>query len=286
MRLEPLRAVHALSAIAAAALLLHGSAASASDAARASVRAAVRRAGATYAELEQKEIERLTKELDRLLRDEKLLAPFVAHDRDKLLAVAGPAFAKLKAEGVTHWYFLDKEPARTCFLRVHAPSLHDDRVDRSTLSQAISTHQIGYGKELGKTAFALRVVKPIMRGGALVGYMELGEEIDHFFDRMKAQSGDDFGLLVDKALVDRKELARVRKEDRWDERPDVVLIESTMWDEEHIDLGAPLQSLSDDGALVHEWQEGSQSYAGGAFPVRDAQKRLVGAVFVRHRISP
>jgi hypothetical protein len=189
--------------------------------------------------------------------------------------MARPTFEKLKERGVTHWYFIEPEPTRTCFLRVHTPHLTGDVIERATLTQAVATHRVGFGKELGKTAFALRVVKPISSGGKVIGYMELGEEIDHFFGRMKAQTGDDFGLLVDKRFIDRKELARVLKEDRWDERTDLVLIQSTMWDEKNIDLGGPLPSLTDEGAGFKEWQEGAQA---------DAAQRVVGAVFVRHRI--
>jgi hypothetical protein len=273
-------------ATGACVLLLSGTEALAVTNARASVRAAIRRAGATYAELERQEVAKLSEALDRLVADPAVLRPFLARDRKALFAAAKPTFDQLKAErGITHWYFLDKEPERTCFLRVHAPTLYGDVIERATLSQAIATHDVAAGKELGKTAFALRVVKPIMWGGKLVGYMELGEEIDHFLTRMKVQTGDDFALLVEKARVDRKELARVRREDRWDERPDVVLIDSTMWDERNIDIGVPLKKLTDDDVVVREWQADAASYAGGAFPVRDAEQKIVGAVFVRHLLQ-
>jgi len=276
--------LRSLVALAIGALLVHAGPVRAATDARAAVRSAVRRAGNAYADLEKKEVDRLSQELDKLLKDEKLVAAFAARDRPTVLSMARPTFEKLKERGVTHWYFIEPEPTRTCFLRVHQPHLSGDLIARTTLSQAIATRQVGYGKELGKTAFALRVVKPISSGGKVIGYMELGEEIDHFFGRMKTQTGDDFGLLVDKRFIDRKELARVLKEDRWDERPDVVLIQSTMWDEVNIEVGGALQSLTDEGAGFKEWKEGGQSFAGGSFPVRDAGKRVVGAVFVRHRI--
>ena len=286
MTIDRLRGLAAgtLTALLAGAALMHAAPAGGADGARASVRAAVRRAGAAYAELERKEVERLGQSLDRLVADPALVGPFQARDRKALLAAAKPQFARLRADGVTHWYFHDAEPARTCFLRVHAPALYGDVIDRATLSQAVATHAVGSGKELGKTAFALRVVKPIVASGRTVGYMELGEEIDHFFTRMKAQTGDDFALLVDKARIDRNELSRVLKEDRWDERPDVVIIDSTMWDEQHVQLGVPLARMVDDETVVIEWKSGSSSFAGGAFPVRDAGQQIVGAVFVRHRV--
>ncbi len=98
---------------------------------------------------------------------------------------------------------------------------------------------------------------------------------------MKAQTGDDYAILADKARVDRKELAKVRGEDRWDERPDVVLIESTVWNEATVDLGAPLGKIPDGGTRIPAWMDGPGRYVGGAFPVRDAANRLVGALFVR-----
>jgi hypothetical protein len=248
--------------------------------------AGLRRSAASFAQLERAHVERLSKTLDGLVTDGALVEAFRARDREKLLAVARPTFDRLESEhAITHWYFHDPEPARTCFLRVHAPALHGDVIERETLTQAIATHALGAGKELGKTAFALRVVKPVNAGGKLVGYMELAESIDHFLTRMKLEIGDDFGLLADKRSVDRAELKRVSGEDRWEEQPDVVLIDSTMWQERNVSLGMPLEQLPASGAFVPEWQDGSRSYVGGAFPVKDAAGRVVGALFVRHRIG-
>ncbi len=248
---------------------------------------AVRAAAAAFEKLERADVEMLSRSLDALVGDPALVGPFLARDREELLRAARPVFERLKAENqITHFYFLDPEPGRTCFLRVHKPEQFGDRVGRDTLTAAIATKTIGAGKELGKTAFALRVVKPIRSGGKIVGYMELGEEIDHFVDRMKQQTGDDFGLFVDKQHVDRAELARVRNDDRWDEHADVVLINSTMWDEKHVDLGMPLGKLPEKGAILGDLEEEKgRRYAAGAFPVRNASGHVVGALFVRHQIG-
>ncbi len=247
---------------------------------------AVRAAAASFESLEKADVEMLSRALDRLVADPRLIRPFLARDREKTLYAARPVFASLQADDqITHFYFLDPEPARTCFLRVHKPEQFGDVVNRDTLTQAIRTKKIGYGKELGKTAFALRVVKPIRSDGKVAGYMELGEEIDHFFERAKRQTGDDFALLVDKARVDRAELARVRNDDRWDERPEVVLINSTMWSERAIGVGMPLAKLPADGVVGKEWQEEGRGYVAGVVPVRDAAGAVVGALFVRHQIS-
>lgn len=279
---SPCRALHAL---AAAAVLAGGPRADAAGEGTA-VQQAVRRAAAAYAEMERVDVAMLSRELDVLTADPALVEPFRARDRARLLAVARPRFETLRKRfNISHWYFHEKEPARTCFLRVHAPALHGDVVNRETLSQAIATHTMGAGKELGRTAFALRVVKPVRAGGELLGYMELGEEIDHFLRRTKAATGDDYALFVDKARVDRRELARVHGEDHWDDRRDVVLVDSTLADERTADIGVPLRLISDDGAALGQRRDGELVYALGAFPVRDAANRVVGALIVRHRLD-
>ena len=239
-----------------------------------------------FAALERADVEMLSKALDALVVDPALVEPFQARDRARLLAAAQPVFERLKAEkNITHFYFLEPEPSRTCFLRVHAPTMFGDVVKRETFSQAIATHQVGSGKELGKTAFALRVVKPLRGDGKVIGYVELGEEIDHFLERMKAQTGDDYALFVDKKRIDRKELARVRGEDRWNERPDVVLIDSTIWNERTVKLPTHFTKLPDAGREVPSWMDGSRRYAGVAFPVRNAAGEIVGAMFVRRALG-
>ncbi|HEX9399529.1 MAG TPA: cache domain-containing protein [Anaeromyxobacter sp.] len=243
---------------------------------------ALARSAAAFTAMERAEVEKLSTALDALIADPAFVEPFRARDRARLLAVARPRFEKLEAEQlVTHWYFIEPEPSKTCFLRVHSPDTFGDVIARDTLAAAIATKQVGSGKELGKTAFALRVVKPIRVAGEVVGYMELGEEIGHFLARLKAQTGDDFAILADKGRIDRKELAKLRGEDRWDERRDVVLIESTVWNEATVDLGAALEKIPDGGTRIPAWIDGSGRYVGGAFPVRDAANRLVGALFVR-----
>jgi hypothetical protein len=253
---------------------------------RAASEDALRRGARSFAALERSDVAMLSAQVDALLARPELMQLFAQRDRQKLLTWAAPIFqSRLQKLGITHWYFLDPEPKRTCFLRVHAPELHDDVVDRDTFSQAIATHEVGAGKELGKTAFALRVVKPIRVGEAVVGYVELGEEIDHFLERMKADTGDDYALFIEKRRVDRGELARVQGVDRWGDHPDLVLVDSTVWNERLVDPGIPAALLPADGRMLGEWKEGPRTFAGGAFPVRNSAGVTVGALFVRHDVT-
>jgi hypothetical protein len=154
---------------------------------------ALRTAAEAYTGLERAEVEKLSAALEVLAADPALAEAFARRDRPRLLRLASPIFGALRdRHGVTHWYFHEPEPARTCFLRVHAPSLHGDLIERPTFAQAVARQAEASGKELGRTAFALRVVRPWARGGKLLGYLELGEEIDAFLERLRRQTGDEF----------------------------------------------------------------------------------------------
>ena len=116
-------------------------------------------AGATLNALERADVEKLDATLAGLMAHPGLAAAFAGRDRVKLRAIADPIFAELKRHDVTHWYFLEPEPARTYFLRVHRPEQFGDVVASATLTAAIASRGRAAGKELGKTAFALRVVR-------------------------------------------------------------------------------------------------------------------------------
>jgi len=248
---------------------------------------AVRGAATAYEDLERADAAKLSATLDGLLAHPGLREAYLARDRARLLALAAPIFQGLKADhGITHWYFLEPEPSRRCFLRVHAPAKFDDVIDRTTLLRAISRRETAAGKELGKTAFALRVVRPYLVDGKLVGYLELGEEIDHFLGRMKAQSGDDVAMFISKKYLDPAEWARVRGAARnnWAEWPEVVVVDSTAT-EPIVDAAAIATSAGGRATLLEESDRGAQVFIRGVFPVRDATGQVVGGMVVRRDFS-
>jgi hypothetical protein len=250
--------------------------------------ATLQRATDGFAAQERSEVEKLASTIDSLLVNEDLRDAFVARDRARLLRVSKPLFEEMRQrDRITHWYFIEPEPARTVFLRVHKPELSGDRVDRATLQKAIETRDLGAGKELGRTAFALRVVRPWISEGVLIGYMELAEEIDHFLTAMKALTGDDYGLLVKKKFLDEQAWARVLgpRSNTWNDRPDVVVVDTTTFTEGIIDFEGDLETIPDRGSTVDEVIRGDRAYVRGIFPVRDAAGRKVGGMFVLRDFS-
>ncbi len=247
---------------------------------------ALRSAAALYEDLERNDVEKLSSTLDALVSNPALREAYAARDRDRLYAGAAPIFRGLKqSHGITHWYFIDPEPSKRCFLRVHAPDLHDDVIGRATLERAIQARQTSSGKELGKTAFALRVVRPYYIGGLAAGYMELGEEIDHFLGRMKAQIGDDLAMFVSKRYLDQAEWARTRGADQnnWNALPEVVVVNSTTT--EPIVDEAAVAGAATPGKVLDEVERGGSIFVRGVFPVRDAAGAVVGGLVVRHDIT-
>jgi hypothetical protein len=246
----------------------------------------VRTAAKTFASMERREVDKLSTALDALLGDKVLAAAFAQRDRDRLYEAAAPIFRELKERhGVTQWMFID--PARICFLRVQRPELRDDVIDRGTLQTAIRTSDTAAGKELGKTVFALRVVRPFVANGKLLGYMELGQEIDTFLARMKAETGDEYGLVVQKQFLDENAWAATRgaRRNSWGDDPETVVADATSAEAPIVGSSADLRSVPEGGRFLSPIARGSQLFVRGVVPVLDAAGRKVGGVFVLHDVT-
>lgn len=139
--------------------------------------------------------EGLSRALSGLSRLEPLLAPLAEKNRDALLAAAFPVFVDLKtAHNITHMYFI--EPDGTVLLRVHKPEQSGDKLERATYLQAAATRRTASGLEMGRNFFSLRCVTPVFVHEKLIGYMEVAEEIDHVFEKMKSITGNDVSLFL------------------------------------------------------------------------------------------
>src|SRR5512133_292318 len=242
-------------------------------------------AASEFESQERSEVEKLSSTLDALLANDAIAAAFVARDRAKLLALCAPLFETIRSrDRITHWYFIESPPARTVFLRVHRPELHGDVVNRPTLDKAIATGDMGAGKELGQTAFALRVTRPWIYKGQLIGYMELAEEIDHFLTAMKARTGDEYGMLVKKEYLDPAAWGRIlgAQANTWNDRPDVVVVDTTIFNVGIADFQGDLAVVPDQGLPLGEVTTDDKAWVRGIFPLRDAADRKVGGLFVLH----
>jgi diguanylate cyclase (GGDEF)-like protein len=159
-------------------------------------------------------------------------ASFARRDRPALLAASQDLFKRLKTDhDITHWYFMT--PERQIFLRVHQPDRFGDIVERKTAIDAQHFNQVASGVELGiRGTFTLRVVLPWYdQKQYLLGYMELGMEVDKSLSNLQDLAGLNLFMLIEK-----KHLNRAKWEEGmrglghvpyWGQFPDVVLAGNT-----------------------------------------------------------
>ena len=125
-------------------------------------------------------------------------------DREALYAASAPVFEDIRRDHhITHFYY--HKPDGVSFLRVHFKERHGDRINRGTLQEAMRTGEIATGIEFGVLGqFVLRVVKPWRIDGKLVGYIELGEEVDHILAQLSTAGGYGLVLSVSSDFISRQ----------------------------------------------------------------------------------
>lgn len=169
--------------------------------------------------------------LDVLLADEQLKAAMKAEDRKGLFDRSVMIFEKLNfRHGLTHLYFTG--PDRVNVLRVHKPDKRGDEINRYTTLQAQKTATTSYGIELGPLGtFTLRVVEPWYDNRQLIGYVELGEEIEHITRKLHDILGVEIYVVIEKKFLDRKGwqtgMRMLGRNADWDRFPSVVMIDQT-----------------------------------------------------------
>ena len=170
--------------------------------------------------------------LETIMNDRAIQAALKAGDRKALLSYTAPLFKRISFQHpVTHLYFSDDQ--RINLLRVHQPDRYGDRIDRFTTLEAKKTGKIAYGLELGPMGtLTLRVVAPMIVNDKRIGFVELGEEIDHITAKLKKTIGVELMVYLHKKFLDRpgweagmKMMGRVYD---WDRFQDVVLAEKTL----------------------------------------------------------
>lgn len=162
--------------------------------------------------------------------DDALHAALARQDRAALLKLSAPLNDELRRRfGITHLYFTG--PDRVNLLRAHQPERHDDVINRFTTLEAERTGSTVYGVELGPLGtFTLRLVTPWYRDEArhhLIGYVELGMEIDHVLGTVQGFTGAPVFVFVFKKYLRRADwetgMKMLGRNPEWDRFPDVVL---------------------------------------------------------------
>jgi len=115
---------------------------------------------------------------------ENVTKNFKALDKQGLNSSIEEIYNRLnKNVNLTHMYFIKIDGS--VLLRAHDYEKDADIINRNTFKKAQMLHSVYYGLEFGlKKNYTLRVVKPWYENGELIGYLELGKEIDKIIDEL------------------------------------------------------------------------------------------------------
>jgi len=222
--------------------------------------------------------------IDFLEKDKDILAGWNTKNRKFLFQKTEPLFQEMRSKHhITHFYFHGLDHLN--FLRVHNKPRFGDTITRFTLSLASQSQKNIYGIELGAFGtFTLRVVRPWMVNGELVGYIELGKEIEHITQRINTIQNVDLLLLIQKKFLQHEQwkegLAMMGRTGNWDLYTDYVFIDQTR------DLGQFIgdQHLSlNKSPLLRRMTQTAHSNQGlifQAIPLIDAGQRDIGHIVV------
>ena len=215
-----------------------------------------------------------------LTRNDRIRSAMKARDSEALLSLSRSLFRTLREQNrITHFYFLD--PKRVCLLRVHQTECKGDTINRITALGAERTGQMFHGIELGSLGtFTLRVVQPWYEDGRLIGYIELGEEIEHIIDRLSEASGAELTIAIHKRFIDRAKweegMAMLGRKADWNALEHAVVVTQTL--PVAAASLAPYFSGSPHsyGGLGSRVSLGDRTYAASLVRLTDAGDRLVG----------
>lgn len=154
-----------------------------------------------FAQKLDKDTHKMMATLRAMMINQAMVSAFRQGDRTALAQQGGELFRSLNAEHkITHLYFI--RPDLVSLYRFHSPAVFGDEIQRVTLQQARESQKPVHGLELGPMGtLTLRLVMPWRQDGELLGYLEIGEEIEHLLDEIRHSLAIDLLVLVNKRYL-------------------------------------------------------------------------------------
>ena len=149
--------------------------------------------------------------MDFIQNTNDIAQTFADSDKEELYNLVKDTYLQLNENvNLTHMYFIKTDG--TVLLRVHQYDRDSDIVERMTFKKAQEFQSIYYGLEFGLLKnYTLRVVKPWYYDGRLIGYIELGKEIDKVISELSKHLQTHVYLAVNKDVYkDSPEFARMK----------------------------------------------------------------------------
>jgi hypothetical protein len=233
------------------------------------------------------EEERLAGFLDVIMANGELARRFEAGDRKALFAAAEPLYERLRdLNGITHWSFHSRVPADGVFLRMHRPEEFGDQVRRPSFLAAIATGKEASGRELGRTAYAVRVVRPWRVDGRLIGFVELGIDFHTFLNQLRSVRFEEYGVLLVKGVLNREAWARTKGAKGWKDRAELVVLDQTSPDPEILRGFSRVADVPREPRVLDRTTRRGSILERGAFPLVARDGTIEGMVVVERDVTP
>lgn len=148
------------------------------------------------------EADKITSYLELIKEKKHLQELFKQNNREKLYETSKLIFDHLNSNSdITHFYFIKANGE--VLLRVHDKYRYSDTVERYTFLKSKENLAPFYGLEFGlKKNYTLRVVHPWIVDGKLLGFIELGKEVDKVIDSLSNELGIEIYFAVNKSIFD------------------------------------------------------------------------------------
>lgn len=139
--------------------------------------------------------------LQILAQNKKIQQAWISKNRSLLLNTVAPIFKEMqKTQNITHFHFHNKNGIN--FLRLHAPDVFGDKIQRATLQAAMDSGQFNSGIEFGyKGQLVLRTVLPIKIDNKIQGYIELGKQMSHISEEIANVLDINLIMAIDKDYI-------------------------------------------------------------------------------------
>lgn len=231
---------------------------------------------------------RLMSEMGWILEKHAIIEGLKQRDYNLLLNNSSVAYQRVSGvHGVTHFYYQDSD--RVNILRVHKPDINGDTINRFTTLEAERTGDFVSGIELGPLGtFTLRAVMPVYSNGSLIGYMELGKEIEDILGSVSENTGAELTVFIDKEFLERGKwetgMAFLGRNADWDLYQSTVVIYSTPYVPDSFKLFSEVESRLKDGNSIEIENNGSIWHI-SSVPLNDASGEEVGFMLIMDDVT-
>ncbi len=228
-------------------------------------------------------------QLEQLAESAELQQLMLQQDRKQLLKASQATFRRLLVHlHISHFYF--HSPDKKVFLRVHNPERHSDLITRYSLRQAAETQKPAYGIELGPLGtFTLRTVIPWYQEDRLLGYLELGEEIELLINNFFQLKDTVLVHTISKKYLDREKwtvgMQMLDKDPSgWDLLEDRIVVQSSQ-PELLPEIVTALRHHNGSTNDTFKIDYGNKNYQGQLQPLLDSAGHRVGDFIVLRDVT-